>query len=106
MNPQIVELIHALFCISKHTHNPEDLLGPKKSELCYFYLESQVDDENGMEDHIKWEAFTENIMLELELNESQMINFISDLGNLIGKWSLFVSIYPKSKVILKMVLKL
>ena len=106
MNPQVVEIFHALLCDKKHAHNPEDLLKSRDPNICYFYVESQLDGNNDFPDHLMWTKRTQDIIDFMMLSDEQMIKFLDRMSKIIHGVLLLELDFPGAKEILRQVLKL
>ena len=105
MTPQIVELIHTFLCDKKHTHRIEDLKEPYSEDICYFYVESQIDEGDTFLDHITWQEKAQKIVTYMGLTDDQMIKFLDRLSEVTRKVHLLELDFPSDMDILKQVLR-
>jgi len=107
METRTIDLVHSAFCEKTHTHDVEDLLKPRVPGMCYYYLESQVDHGESMEDHAAWTvgalAMADTLGIE---GDEKMIRFLSILGQVLRNAYILEVEYPNSKEILKRALRL
>ena len=110
MEQRTIDLVHSTFCSKQHTHNVEDLLrrqGPDDCpSICYYYIESQVDQEDSMEDHLLWAKEAQEIAGRLAFtSDHEVTEFLYRLGRVVGKVLMLESDYPDSREILRGVLR-
>ena len=102
MELRTIDLVHSTFCRQPHTHKVEDLMQPRSPEVCYYYLEGQVEHGENMDDHKLWDSKTESIADRLSFtSDDRMVRFIQRLGEVASKASILEFEYPGSKEILK-----
>ena len=107
MEQRTIDLVHSIFCKETHTHKAEDLRIPRKPNVCYYYLEGQVEHGENMEDHKTWIEEARDIADTLALtSDNDMIGFLANLNKVIYSMSMLKLDYPESKEILKLALEL
>jgi len=59
-----------------------------------------------MTDHKEWNSKAEEMIELLELDDHKMINFLADLGGIVGSIKLMESRYPRFREILRSIIDL
>ena len=101
MEQKTIDLVHSVFCRKPHTHKIGDLSAPREDDICYYYLEGQVEHGENMEDHLFWGEEAQSIADQLSLDtDERMVKFMRLLGEVVGKASMLEFEYPGAKKIL------
>ena len=107
MEQRIIDLVHSILCKKHHTHRIEDLNEPRKPKVCYYYLESQVDQGENMKDHLRYaeelKIITEHLGIQ---SDGEMTKFINTLLRVAGSATMMEYEWAGSKKILKRALGL
>ena len=106
MEQRTIDLVHSTFCSKRHSHDVEELLRKRDYDTCYYYTESQVDQEDSMEDHLLWAKEAQGIAGRLAFtSDHEVTEFLYRLGRVVGKVLMLESDYPDSREILRGVLR-
>ena len=107
MEQRTIDLVHSTFCNKQHTHDLGDLMKSRGQNRCHYYIESQVDQGDSMEDHLLWAKEAQEIAGRLAFtSDHEVTEFLYRLGRVVGKVLMLESDYPDSKEILKRALRL
>ncbi len=70
------DILHLLLCQAPHKYNMIDYR-PRLPTVCYSYIEESIAEGTTLQDHLSWEAITEQFIATLNLkNPAEALTFI------------------------------
>jgi len=102
-----IDLVHSVFCRKPHTHKIGDLSAPREDDICYYYLEGQVEHGENLEDHVEWANEASAVATTLCFTtDKEVIEFIRRLGTIVSNAAMLEVSYPGSRIILERAMRL
>lgn len=94
----LTELLHTLYCTKTHCWELERVAEMRKDEsVCLYHLESMIVDSWSCRDHKKWEEEAKSFLSSHKLTESEALQLISELLELLRKLEGLENRYNKAK---------
>lgn len=79
---KLADILHTISCQKPHSDNMLDLLSPRNSSVCYYYLEESLAEGEPQEDHTYWEAMAREACLKAKLSPEEYLRVIPQLLDL------------------------